>query len=281
VSAQLEERPSQFKIVDALLKLRRHAHYKQISLQGGRLSKKIRVSYGAPTLVHQTAAPTVIQLYALVFYEALGMTLATQAAIMAIARSLDVITDPSMSYITDNFQSKHGRRRPFIITGCWVYSIALVLLMTPGLGAELSPGLLNTWFACTYIFFFLSSTYCAIPYDALGPELTDNYDDRNELFMFSNLFSLAGTLVGAGTRTLWHSLVSTHSLTHSLTHSITQSLTHSLTHSFSPMHSPMHAPMLTLSQSSRHTLSKFLPQVYQSTTLGRISLSFPTWNCAS
>jgi Na+/melibiose symporter-like transporter len=190
-------------LVDALLRLRRQVHYKHLVLDKGRLSKRIRYTYGAPTLVHQTAAPTIIQLYALIFYEELGMTLAMQAAIMAVARSLDVITDPTMSYITENFQSKvcgrkRGRRRPFIVSGCWVYGIALVLLMTPGLGSDLSSGMLSLWFGCTYIFFFLTSTYCAIPYDALGPELTDNYDDCNELYMFSNLFSLAGTLIGAG-----------------------------------------------------------------------------------
>ncbi len=33
-----------------------------------------------------------------------------------------------------------------------------------------------------YILFFLTNTYTNIPYDALGPELTDNYEDRARLF---------------------------------------------------------------------------------------------------
>jgi hypothetical protein len=178
---------------DILGKIRRELHFKHQQADG-RLPLSVKVFYGAPTLVHQAGAILMIQLYALVFYEDLGMALSTQAAIMALARSIDVVTDPTMSYFTDNLSSRHGRRRPFMITGCWLYAIALVGLMSPPKeGVDI-----NLWFGLFYIFFFLASTFCAIPYDALGPELTDNYEDRNQLFMFSNLFSMLGMLVGAG-----------------------------------------------------------------------------------
>ena len=39
------------------------------------------------------------------------------------------------------------------------------------------------------------NTYSNIPYDALGPELTDNYDDRSRLFFISGLFDGFGTIL--------------------------------------------------------------------------------------
>ena len=56
---------------------------------------------------------------------------------------------------------------------------------------------LSLWFGVFYILFFLTNTYCAIPYDALGPELTDDQDDRAVVFLFSNLYTMLGLLCGA------------------------------------------------------------------------------------
>ena len=112
---------------------------------------------------------------------------------IALARSLDVITDPLMSYITDSCRSKQGRRRPFIATGCIPYGAFLFLLCTPK--DDLSGDMTAVWFGFFYIMFYIMNTYSNIPYDALGPELTDNYDDRSRLFFISGLFDGFGTIL--------------------------------------------------------------------------------------
>jgi Na+/melibiose symporter-like transporter len=182
-------------VQEKLEKLRRKLHYKAADQETGKLSMALKVMYGAPTLLHQSGAQLMIQLYALTLYESLGMSLATQAAIVAVARSIDVVSDPTMSYITDNFRSSWGRRRPFFAVGCWPYALFLVMLFTPPTWA--TGGTLTLWFACFYVLFFLINTFCAIPYDALGPELTDNQEERNLVFLFSNLYTMLGLLAGA------------------------------------------------------------------------------------
>jgi hypothetical protein len=112
---------------------------------------------------------------------------------IAFARSLDVITDPLMSFITDSCRSKHGRRRPFILTGCIPYGIFLFLLCSPPDG--MSSWRTSQWFGGFYILYYIMNTYSNIPYDALGPELTDNYDDRSRLFFISGLFDGFGTIL--------------------------------------------------------------------------------------
>ena len=53
----------------------------------------------------------------------------------------------------------------------------------------------SNWFGAFYIMYYLMNTYSNIPYDALGPELTDNYEDRSRLFFISGLFDGFGTIL--------------------------------------------------------------------------------------
>ena len=132
-----------------------------------------------PTTTHST--PTLLPLHP------------QSSLFIALARSLDVITDPLMSFITDSCRSKHGRRRPFMITGCLPYGIFLFLLCSPPSG--MSSWQTSSWFGAFYIMYYIMNTYSNIPYDALGPELTDNYEDRSRLFFISGLFDGFGTIL--------------------------------------------------------------------------------------
>jgi Na+/melibiose symporter-like transporter len=51
----------------------------------------------------------IVQVYVIQFYEKLGASLSSIALFQALARGFDVITDPSMSYLTDSFRSKRGK----------------------------------------------------------------------------------------------------------------------------------------------------------------------------
>merc|ERR1719230_787716 len=98
------------------------------------------------------------------------------ALFTAMARSLDVVSDPLMSYITDSASCDKlpawlsGRRKPFMFFGCFVYSGLLFCLLNPPY-AEETP--LSMWFGIVYTLYFLSNTVTTIPYDALAPELSE------------------------------------------------------------------------------------------------------------
>jgi Na+/melibiose symporter-like transporter len=126
------------------------------------------------------------------FYERMGTKLAYISFYIALARSLDVISDPAMSYLTDSFRSSYGRRRPFCFIGCWLYAVMLVCLLSP---PDVGTDAMATWFGAFYILYFLSCTLSTIPYDALGPEMTDSYEDRAHLFFVYGLYDGAGSLV--------------------------------------------------------------------------------------
>jgi len=113
------------------------------------------------------------------------------AMAVAVARSCDVVSDPLMSYATDSCRHRGGRRRPFMIVGAPLYGLFLLALTTPPF---MVPSMLAVWFGVTYIAFFLTNTFSNIPYDAWGPELTENSDERARLFFLSGLFDGGGTL---------------------------------------------------------------------------------------
>lgn len=179
------------------LRLRREKHFAneiEGPVHSGSLSKWKVFAY-APASMTTVPLTVLISVYVIQFYEKVGATLGLLAFFQGLARAFDVITDPTMSYLTDSCRSKYGRRRPFLATGAPFYGVALFCLMCPW--PSLSETGVSIWFGIFYIIFFLFATYCNIPYDALGPELTDNQKDRNLVFFTCTMFDGAGGLFAA------------------------------------------------------------------------------------
>lgn len=177
--------------IDAL-ELRRKYYPNLLQDTTQNLDFVLRNIYSAPSFATLPVV-TLLAVYLTSFYESIGAKLAYISFFIALARSLDVLSDPIMSYITDSYRSKFGRRRPFCFIGCFVYSILLNLLLSPPSSLQ-SVGV-SIWFGITYIGFFLANTLMTIPYDALGPELTDNSDDRDALFFTSGMYDGFGALI--------------------------------------------------------------------------------------
>ena len=66
--------------------------------------------------------------------------------------------------------TQFGRRRPYMLVGCWGYALMFVLLLSPPL--DKVGNRTSTWFGIFYIAFYLFDTLANVPYSALGPELT-------------------------------------------------------------------------------------------------------------
>ena len=195
------------RLVEAL-RVRREEHFHHVKgpVDGGKMSHCDRCSYAAPSL--GTVPLTIlISVYGMQFYEVVvGADLLLMAVFLALARSLDVVTDPSMSYWTDSMRTRFGRRRPFLTAGCIPYGVCLVLLLTPP--RSLSTTGVSVWFGIFYILFFLCTTFTNIPYDAMGPELTDNPEDRSRLFFLCTIYDGLGSLLAVMMPVVLNSLAS-------------------------------------------------------------------------
>ena len=114
----------------------------------------------------------------------LGMDPSLVGWLGALPRLTDAFTDPVMGYISDNTQSRWGRRRPYIFVGAILTAILFVLLWR--LPAGHSETFYFVYFLVGSILFFMAYTIFATPWVALGYELTPDYNERTRLMGTQN-----------------------------------------------------------------------------------------------
>ncbi|MFP6804849.1 MAG: MFS transporter [Pseudomonadales bacterium] len=131
----------------------------------------------------------------LLFYynQILGVSATLTSIALAIAILFDALSDPVAGSVSDRFQSRWGRRHPFMLASAAPLGITLFLLFFP-------PGGMSEMFYFGWVLIFAVSvrtflTLYQIPHLALGAELATGYSDRNALFSYGLLF---GAVAGYG-----------------------------------------------------------------------------------
>ena len=131
----------------------------------------------------------------LLFYynQILGVSATLTALALAIAVFCDAISDPLAGSISDRFESRWGRRHPFMAASAAPMSITLFLLFFP-------PSGMSEMFYFGWVLVFAISvrtflTLYHIPHLALGAEMATDYSDRSSLFSFGLFF---GAVAGFG-----------------------------------------------------------------------------------
>src|ERR1700722_1471984 len=160
------------------------------------LTLKTKLLYGAPSFA---GAGMIIPIFIHMpkFYaDVVLVPLGYLAMAIAIARSLDALSDPLMGWISDHTHTRLGRRRPYMLIGAPLCGVAFFCLLNPP--ASYTGGRAALWFGVTFILYFICHTIYVLPHYALGPELTQNYNDRSSLFAWRESFTILGTIVAAG-----------------------------------------------------------------------------------
>ena len=129
----------------------------------------------------------------LLYNQVHGVSPSLCGAAFLIASIVDAVSDPLVGAISDRYQSRWGRRHPFMLISALPIAISFFLLYQP------LPGLGETglfvWLLCFLILLRLATSFHNIPRDALGAELTDDYHERTSVFGFYNV-SVAAASVG-------------------------------------------------------------------------------------
>ncbi len=160
-----------------------------------RLPWTLKLVYGAPNFA---GAAMIIPIFVLMpkFYaDVVLVPLGYLAIAIAVARSLDALSDPFLGWISDRTQTRWGRRRPYIVVGAPLCALAFFALLNPPWG--LSGGIAALWFGTTFILYFLFSTIYGLSHYALGPELTLDYHERSSLFAVRESFTILGTIAAS------------------------------------------------------------------------------------
>ena len=113
-----------------------------------------------------------------------GIPPAIAGTVSLIAIAWDAITDPIVGYISDNLKSKHGRRRPMMISAAIPYAICMFLLFN---NVNLETGIKTAYFIAIAILFWSTYKIYVIPYFALGAEMTQDFDERTSLRVWASV----------------------------------------------------------------------------------------------
>jgi Na+/melibiose symporter-like transporter len=131
--------------------------------------------------------------FLLLFYnQVLGLPAPWVGAAIGIALVVDSVLDPIVGQISDSWRSRWGRRHPFMYLAAVPAALAFYCLWRPPTG--LSHGQLFAYLLVTAVVVRSLITLYEIPSTALGPELSENYDQRTALFGFRFFFGWWGGL---------------------------------------------------------------------------------------
>lgn len=124
----------------------------------------------------------------------LGVSAAWIGIALMIPRLWDAVTDPLMGVLSDNFHSRFGRRKPFIIGGAIAMGILFALLWHVPTGW--SDPLKISYFVVMQLLYFTAYTVYSVPYNALTYEMTPDYNERTRVMSFCAFFHKLGELLG-------------------------------------------------------------------------------------
>lgn len=112
--------------------------------------------------------------------------------ILALPRLWDAITDPIAGFISDNFHSRFGRRKPLIVVGALLQGIAFGLIWMAQ--DDWSEDKALVYLIATLLFFYTCFTIFSVPLVSLSYEMTPDYKERTRVSVFGALFGKVGEL---------------------------------------------------------------------------------------
>jgi GPH family glycoside/pentoside/hexuronide:cation symporter len=107
----------------------------------------------------------------------------------------DAINDPLFGWLTDRTRSRYGRRKFYLYLFTVPLGVAFILLWS--IPETLSHVMTIVWIVGTFLLYYTLITVVSVPYYAMTPELTRDYDERTSLTTFRMIGGTVGYMAGA------------------------------------------------------------------------------------
>jgi len=160
----------------------------------GKLSLGTKLAYGAGDL--GAAIATAINGFFLLNFliNVAGLRPGLAGNIFLVAKIWDAVNDPIIGWLTDHTVSRWGRRRVWLLFAAIPFGLAFFLqwIVPP-----LSEALRFWYYLLVAILLDTFFTAVNVPYAALTPELTPDYDERTRLSSVRMSFSILGGVLAA------------------------------------------------------------------------------------
>ena len=152
-----------------------------------------KCAYGCADIYGGGAFVIISTFFTVFLTKALGMSPALAGTIPLIGKIWDAVTDPIMGNITDRTQSKFGAKRFYILLGS-IISAVTFLLMWIYLPISNAVGQ-YIFYMLMYMLFSTGFTIVMVPYNALLPDMVDDYTIRAKFSGIRMMFSTFGAII--------------------------------------------------------------------------------------
>ena len=163
-----------------------------------KLNFTTKLAYGSGDMGPAITANILVFFLLYFFTNVAGLPAGLAGSILAISKVGDAINDPIAGILSDRTHTRWGRRIPWMLLGTIPFGIFFFLQwIVPEFSADPE---VNKW--CLFVYYIiiaslfnLAYTIVNLPYTALTPELTQDYNERTSLNSFRFAFSIGGSIL--------------------------------------------------------------------------------------
>lgn len=158
-----------------------------------KLSRKQKLMYGVGDIGFSLTSTILAAFFSIFLIDVVGLRPGIAAIAVFVGKSWDYINDPIFGHLSDRTRTRWGRRRPYLLFGALPLALTFTMLwFRPDFESTIA---LAAYYSVAYIVFEASATLLYMPYFALTPELTSDYDERTSLTSYRMFFSIFGSLL--------------------------------------------------------------------------------------
>lgn len=121
----------------------------------------------------------------------MGLDTKAIAGIFFATKMFDVVTDPVFGILSDRYETRWGRRRPWLVVGTLILMLAIYMLFMPG--EQVGQGYLFGWLIVVYVGWTLTT----VSHTAWALELSSDYDQRTNITGWLQVSAMIGMMLVA------------------------------------------------------------------------------------
>ncbi len=153
-----------------------------------------RISYGFADIYGGGAFVVISTFFTVFLTKAQGMNPALAGTIPLVGKIWDAVNDPLMGNITDRTKSRFGAKRFWILVGSIISALTFVVMWIPFAARGSAIGQ-YIFYVLMYLLFSTGSTIVMVPYNALLPDMVDDYTTRAKFSSVRMIFSSFGAIL--------------------------------------------------------------------------------------
>lgn len=153
-----------------------------------------KISYGAADIYGGGAFVVISTFFTVFLTKAQGMNPALAGTIPLVGKVWDAVNDPLMGNLTDRTRSKYGAKRFWILVGSIISALTFVVMWIPFKAGGSVVGQ-YIFYVLMYLLFSTGSTIVMVPYNALLPDMVDDYTTRAKFSSVRMIFSSFGAIL--------------------------------------------------------------------------------------